>query len=68
MQVTPEDINYVARLVDQLCGVVLDGTKGYLVESRLSGNWPRDQGWRFRELCDRARPPATACCSRKSST
>ncbi len=36
MQITPEDIQVVSRLVDDLCGIVLDETKGYLIESRLS--------------------------------
>jgi len=36
VQVTPEDIKIIARLVHDLCGIVLDGTKGYLIESRLS--------------------------------
>ena len=35
MQVTPEEIPTVSRLVDELCGVVLDETKGYLIDSRL---------------------------------
>ncbi|MBN1764360.1 MAG: protein-glutamate O-methyltransferase CheR [Sedimentisphaerales bacterium] len=36
MQVTEEEIQIIARLVKDLCGVVLDQTKGYLIESRLS--------------------------------
>lgn len=36
MQVTAEDIKVISRLVNDLCGVVLDETKGYLIESRLS--------------------------------
>jgi len=36
MNVTPDDIKVVSRLVADLCGVVLDETKGYLIESRLS--------------------------------
>lgn len=36
MQVTAEDIKVISRLVDDLCGVVLDETKGYLIENRLS--------------------------------
>ena len=36
MQVTPEDIQVISRLVDDLCGIVLDASKGYLIESRLS--------------------------------
>ena len=35
MQVTSEEIPAVARFVDELCGVVLDETKGYLIDSRL---------------------------------
>ncbi len=36
MQVTAEDLKVLSRLVDDLCGVVIDESKGYLVESRLS--------------------------------
>ncbi|MCP4707444.1 MAG: protein-glutamate O-methyltransferase CheR [Planctomycetes bacterium] len=36
MQVTSEEIQIIARLVKDLCGVVLDASKGYLIESRLS--------------------------------
>ena len=36
MQVTPADIQVISRLVSDLCGVVLDASKGYLIESRLS--------------------------------
>ena len=36
MQVTAEDIKVVSRLVDDLCGIVLDETKGYLIKSRLT--------------------------------
>ena len=68
MQVTREDIQFVAQLVDQLCGVMLDETKGYLVESRL-GQLARDHGCAsYRDLCLRARTTATARCSRRSST
>ena len=55
MQVTREDIQFVAQLVDQLCGVMLDESKGYLVESRL-GQLARDHGCAsYRDLCQRAR-------------
>ena len=36
MQVTPDEFKVLARLVDDLCGVVLDESKTYLIESRLS--------------------------------
>ena len=55
MQVTHEDIQFVAQLVDQLCGVMLDDTKGYLIESRL-GQIAREHGCAsYRDLCLRAR-------------
>jgi len=37
MQVKPEEIPDIDRLVSELCGVVLDETKGYLIDSRLGG-------------------------------
>lgn len=36
MEVTAEDIKVVSRLVADLCGIVLDESKGYLIKSRLS--------------------------------
>jgi len=36
MEVTGEDIKVISRLVDDLCGIVLDETKGYLIKSRLT--------------------------------
>ena len=36
MHVTPAEIPLVAQLVKELCGVVLDQSKAYLIESRLS--------------------------------
>jgi chemotaxis protein methyltransferase CheR len=55
MQVTAADITYVTRLVDELCGVVLDDTKAYLIESRL-GELARANGCAsYRDLCQKAR-------------
>ena len=55
MQVTREDMQFVAQLVDQLCGVMLDETKAYLVESRLR-QLTRENGCAsYRDLCQRAR-------------
>ncbi len=55
MHVTPEEIPAVARLVNDLCGVVLDETKGYLIDSRL-GSVAQEAGCTsFGELCRKAR-------------
>lgn len=55
MQVTADDVTYVTRLVDELCGVVLDDTKAYLIESRL-GELARANGCpSYRDLCQKAR-------------
>jgi chemotaxis protein methyltransferase CheR len=32
---TPEDVDAVCNLVDELCGICWDASKGYLIESRL---------------------------------
>jgi chemotaxis protein methyltransferase CheR len=55
MQVTPEDITFVAKLVDELCGIILDETKGYLIESRLSEMAKANGCSNYRELCQKAR-------------
>lgn len=55
MQVNAEDLTFVAKLVDELCGVVLDDRKAYLVESRLA-DLARAHGCAsYRELCHKAR-------------
>jgi chemotaxis protein methyltransferase CheR len=60
MQVTQEDLPAVSRLVDELCGVVLDATKGYLIESRLSRLAEAAGCATFREFSQKARLPANA--------
>lgn len=55
MQVTPEDIAVISRLVNDLCGIVLDETKGYLIESRLSDIATREGCGTFTELYCKAR-------------
>jgi chemotaxis protein methyltransferase CheR len=63
--VTPDDIQFVAQLVDQLCGVMLDETKGYLVESRL-GQLAREHACAsYRELCLRARTTSDRALQQK---
>ncbi len=65
MQITREDVQFVAELVGQLCGVMLDETKGYLVESRL-GQLARDHGCAtYRELCLRARSTSDRALQQK---
>jgi len=55
MQIKPEEMPAIIRLVKDLCGVTLDETKGYLVESRL-GNIAEEAGCSsFTELCQKAR-------------
>lgn len=55
MQVTAEEINIIARLVYDLCGIVLDQSKGYLIESRLSGIAEKAGCKTFSELYYKAR-------------
>lgn len=55
MRVRPEDIPAVAKLVSQLCGIVLDESKGYLIESRLSGLAEAAGCRDFSEFCRKVR-------------
>jgi chemotaxis protein methyltransferase CheR len=55
VQVTTEDVFYVAQLVQELTGVILDESKAYLIESRLA-TIARNSGCsNYRELCLKAR-------------
>lgn len=55
MQVTADEFKVLVRLVDDLCGVVLDDSKAYLIESRLS-KVAEDAGCKnFSELYYKAR-------------
>ncbi len=51
MQVRPEEIPAVAQLVRQLCGIMLDASKGYLIESRLSSLAQSAGCARFSDFC-----------------
>lgn len=55
MHLKPDELPYVCQLVYELCGIYLDDSKGYLIESRL-GRICRDHNVvSFRELVDRVR-------------
>jgi chemotaxis protein methyltransferase CheR len=55
MRVIDKEIAVVADLVGELCGIVLDGSKGYLVESRLGGLAESHGCKNFTEFCRMAR-------------
>lgn len=55
MQVTTEEIQVIGRLVKDLCGLVLDQTKGYLIESRLTSVAKEVNCQTFSELYYKAR-------------
>ncbi len=61
MQVIENEIPIVAALVKELCGIVLDESKGYLIENRLSGLAEVEGCTSFSELCKKAR-----CCGDKT--
>ena len=58
MQVTREDIAAISRLVYRLCGLILDETKGYLIDSRLARIATTASCSTFRELADKASLPS----------
>jgi chemotaxis protein methyltransferase CheR len=60
MQITPEELPAVSRLVSELCGITLDDTKGYLIESRLSRLAEAAGCTTFRAFAEKARSAAGA--------
>ena len=55
MRVIDEEIAIVADLVQELCGIILDESKGYLIESRL-GSLAENHGCSsFTEFCQKVR-------------
>jgi chemotaxis protein methyltransferase CheR len=55
MRVIDKEIAIVADLVEELCGIILDESKGYLIESRL-GSIAESHGCSsFTELCQKVR-------------
>jgi chemotaxis protein methyltransferase CheR len=57
MSITAQDIDQICGLIDDLCGVYLDASKSYLIESRLE-DLMRSSGCRtYAELVTRARTP-----------
>jgi chemotaxis protein methyltransferase CheR len=58
VQVRPEEIPMVAQLVYQLCGIVVDASKGYLIESRLSGLATANGCATFSDFCRKLRSSA----------
>jgi chemotaxis protein methyltransferase CheR len=59
MNVKPEEIPAVARLVHDLCGVVLDDSKSYLIDSRLGRMADAASCANFADFCLKARSSPT---------
>lgn len=55
MELTADDIKVIARLVGDLCGIVLDESKGYLIKSRLTSVAEQAGCKTFSELYCKAR-------------
>ncbi len=55
MSVTPQEVDSVFKLIHELCGIYIDNSKSYLVESRL-GELVRSQGCKnYEELVRKVR-------------
>lgn len=55
MKIEPKDIKSICQLIYNICGIVLDETKGYLIKSRL-GKIAEDFGCHsFTELCQKCK-------------
>jgi chemotaxis protein methyltransferase CheR len=57
MQLTSADIDAVCELVEDLCGIALDGSKSYLIESRLAHIVKREGLESYADLVRRAQVP-----------
>jgi chemotaxis protein methyltransferase CheR len=55
MQVIEMEIAMIADLVEELCGIILDNSKGYLIDSRLSSLAEAHGCNNFTEFCRKAR-------------
>jgi chemotaxis protein methyltransferase CheR len=63
--ITPDELNVWSRYIQEICGIYLDQTKGYLVETRL-GSLVRETGaGGFSELYYRAKADLTNTLRRK---
>lgn len=55
MHLDPKDIDPICDLIRDLCGIYLDSTKAYLIESRLSDLVKRNHCASYRQLAEKAR-------------
>jgi chemotaxis protein methyltransferase CheR len=58
--ITPEEMPVWSRYIKEICGIHLDDSKGYLVETRLSGLLSEAGASSFSELFYKARADATS--------
>ncbi|MDY6974115.1 MAG: protein-glutamate O-methyltransferase CheR [Thermodesulfobacteriota bacterium] len=54
-KITPDEIKAVSRYVFNICGIVLDQTKGYLIETRLGGLLKESGCASYNDLCQKAK-------------
>jgi len=59
IQITPDELKVFSQFIYGLCGIVLDGSKAYLLESRLVGMLRETQCKTFSELYYAIRADAT---------
>lgn len=55
MHLDPKDIDVVCDLIKELCGIYLDNTKGYLIESRLAEIAKKNSCASYRQLAEKAK-------------
>ena len=65
ISITPDEIKAWAQMVYQACGIVLDGSKGYLLEGRLANLLKETNSTSFSELLYKVRSDPTKVLSRK---
>jgi chemotaxis protein methyltransferase CheR len=65
IHITPDELTGWARLVNELCGVQLDATKGYLIETRLGALLAETGSTSYQDLLNRVRLDATRALRRR---
>lgn len=64
-KITPHEIKVISQYIYSISGIVLDQTKGYLLETRLGGLVGEQSCSSYSELCHKAKADASKSLERK---
>ena len=55
MKISPSELSEIASIIHEKCGIILDSSKGYLVESRLEHFFLESPHVTYGDLCRKSR-------------